>query len=636
MTTINDLVVSNSFSPDDKLPMWSNANGVTRGLPISVLTDSFLTQDDIALLAASSSVETFISDILPNPGNLPTFTAGVSLTLPLAHVYASAKNIDLHFDGTFQGPENFSLVLQTLTFSTPIPVGVSNVYVRGGAVRVIGAPSDGTVGTSAIVDGAVTDAKVSATSSLFRRIHDFMSVKDFGAKGDGVTDDTSAINASFQAAYAAKHALFFPAGTYMVSDTTAAGYALLNPGVSMFGDGHNNTVIAPLSSMPVGSDFMKISPPAGAVLDFMYLRDFLIFPGASGTKYGQRAIIVSTQLTSNAGGIKFSGVYCAPGNAVSMEWDNDSTANPQGCPSNSTFENCAFWEGTKFVQAGDSIRFRDCVLRSTAGSGRIGVNFTAVNGAGGTSACLDIENCNGDCDGGFVTIFSGFKPRIANNNIEQSAGAGSPSGSVVDIDGGSVACNGAEVVGNAIGIFGTATVNSAIRINKASNPTIEDNRLTAGVVVANGIFVTANSTRTNIGGGNELSTNFTTPINNVGVFTSGIRYPLTLLNGFTNVGLGAATASVSRNKEGKVQLEGLINNAGVPNNTVIFQLPPGFFPPSVVDFLAFGVIGGSISPVKIEVSNSTGNVTMFSSGTVTQISLSGLSFDTLSYFSSNV
>ena len=46
-----------------------------------------------------------------------------------------------------------------------------------------------------------------------------VNVKDFGAVGDGVTDDTAAIQAATLACETAKKGLFFPSGTYLVSDT---------------------------------------------------------------------------------------------------------------------------------------------------------------------------------------------------------------------------------------------------------------------------------------------------------------------------------------------------------------------------------------------------------------------------------
>lgn len=55
---------------------------------------------------------------------------------------------------------------------------------------------------------------------LFRQVvlsPQYINVKKFGAKGDGVTDDTAAI----QAAINAKKKLYFPAGTYMINAETA-------------------------------------------------------------------------------------------------------------------------------------------------------------------------------------------------------------------------------------------------------------------------------------------------------------------------------------------------------------------------------------------------------------------------------
>jgi hypothetical protein len=67
-------------------------------------------------------------------------------------------------------------------------------------------------------------AKLDATGSTVRGLDDklaeFVSVKDFGAVGDGVADDTAAIQAAIDAVYAAGGGeVWFPAGTYL---TTAA------------------------------------------------------------------------------------------------------------------------------------------------------------------------------------------------------------------------------------------------------------------------------------------------------------------------------------------------------------------------------------------------------------------------------
>src|SRR3546814_4289461 len=54
------------------------------------------------------------------------------------------------------------------------------------------------------------------TRTLAARLDDYTNVKDFGAVGDGVTDDTAAIQAAVTAALiAGKKRLRFPSGNYL-------------------------------------------------------------------------------------------------------------------------------------------------------------------------------------------------------------------------------------------------------------------------------------------------------------------------------------------------------------------------------------------------------------------------------------
>lgn len=77
------------------------------------------------------------------------------------------------------------------------------------------------------------------------KLDDYASIKDFGAVGDGVTDDTLAINRALFQLFArepnteVRRNLFFPAGTYKVTDTIKIpSYAKIT------GDGANSTFIA--------------------------------------------------------------------------------------------------------------------------------------------------------------------------------------------------------------------------------------------------------------------------------------------------------------------------------------------------------------------------------------------------------
>ena len=82
------------------------------------------------------------------------------------------------------------------------------------------------------------------TQSLQSWLDQFATIKDFGAVGDGVTDDTEAINWALQQIYCVQNntqirrGIFFPAGVYRVTETI-----FIPPYATLYGEGINNTVI---------------------------------------------------------------------------------------------------------------------------------------------------------------------------------------------------------------------------------------------------------------------------------------------------------------------------------------------------------------------------------------------------------
>lgn len=80
--------------------------------------------------------------------------------------------------------------------------------------------------------------------SVQAKLDDQASVRDFGAVGDGVADDTAAINRALFQLYCRetntqiRRSLFFPAGTYRVTDTI-----LIPPYAKLEGEGANSSII---------------------------------------------------------------------------------------------------------------------------------------------------------------------------------------------------------------------------------------------------------------------------------------------------------------------------------------------------------------------------------------------------------
>jgi len=77
------------------------------------------------------------------------------------------------------------------------------------------------------------------------KLEQTVSVKDFGAVGDGVTDDTTAIQDAIDAFSATGATIFLPAGTYKVTSTLN----IQSSYISLVGDGRGTTIIESASAI---------------------------------------------------------------------------------------------------------------------------------------------------------------------------------------------------------------------------------------------------------------------------------------------------------------------------------------------------------------------------------------------------
>ena len=83
------------------------------------------------------------------------------------------------------------------------------------------------------------------SQSIQSRLDSYAVITDFGATGDGSTDDTAAINRALAQLYTVQNntqvrrSLFFPAGTYIVTDTI-----VIPSFARMYGEGANSSIIS--------------------------------------------------------------------------------------------------------------------------------------------------------------------------------------------------------------------------------------------------------------------------------------------------------------------------------------------------------------------------------------------------------
>lgn len=147
------------------------------------------------------------------------YVEGTTVQLPIPVTPGSAANVWAYFAGVPQF--GFTVPAGYINFGAPIPVGIKQVIVKVGQSVAVGTPGNGTV----------TDASVAAGSKLSNRINDFIDLRDpaYGAKCDGVTDDTTAILTAISSIGSNGATLLIPGPTLFSSNVTFGSNTVLWP-----------------------------------------------------------------------------------------------------------------------------------------------------------------------------------------------------------------------------------------------------------------------------------------------------------------------------------------------------------------------------------------------------------------------
>lgn len=158
---------------------------------------------------------------------------------------ASAINAELDYlvAGLQQVSRDQSPMLRFADHEAPVMTTLPERAVR--ANKALGFDGDGNpvaLSLAATGSGAVPDFTANGVGAIVRpltdKVKEGISVKDFGAVGDGIADDSLA----FQKALAATQSVFVPQGTYRITSTI-----LIGDGQNLFGAGDSSVIQTSLS-----------------------------------------------------------------------------------------------------------------------------------------------------------------------------------------------------------------------------------------------------------------------------------------------------------------------------------------------------------------------------------------------------
>jgi len=177
--------------------------------------DKIMLFDTEGNLTASSASDFFTNSVLGGNYIINTTTGNGSQTaFGLTSSPSVKTNIQVYIDGVYQNKATFSLSGSTLTFSEAPPLNAAIEFMMGESVTTI------TGDASAIT---YNQGGTGAQDRTVRgKLQETVSVKDFGAVGNGVTDDTAAFNAAWAATD--PQAVYVPAASYAITGTVTGKF----------------------------------------------------------------------------------------------------------------------------------------------------------------------------------------------------------------------------------------------------------------------------------------------------------------------------------------------------------------------------------------------------------------------------
>lgn len=341
-------------------------------------------------------------------------------TIALPWAYDTDVGVEVFLSGVKQAESSLTFVdAYTVTLDTPVSADTPFEVTASSGARSDLANLLASSAGSALV-GFVQDGTGAVARTVQDKMREIVSVKDFGAVGDGVTDDTAFFNA------APSGFVYVPGGTYRLagwvpknnttylfaSDAVLVQHQDANPIVA-FADGAKNITF-------IGGTFNgRATSSAGAFSIFdkqgSNFRNDILLDGCTFDTFGGMALVLggakgwrirgcifrrTAQLNIPSGTASYPSIWCSDNQNLSF-YDRASDIAIDGC----VFED-TYWSGVYAL--GQRISIRDCQFRNTRESAIFISKFASHISVTGndidTTTMQNISASGVEVGGEFITV----------------------------------------------------------------------------------------------------------------------------------------------------------------------------------------------------------------------------------------
>ena len=167
-----------------------------------------------------------------------TATEGQTIFVTVAPYTVGVDALSIFINGLEQASTAYTETdNHTVTFSEGLSAG-DHVEMRWGTAEFLSETDASLVSYLPAGTGAVT-------TTVQSKLRETVSVKDFGAVGDGVTDDTAAVQAAVTHCFTTGDQLYWPAGSYLTTGNITSFHLVRHTGVGVILRGSDTWHVAP-------------------------------------------------------------------------------------------------------------------------------------------------------------------------------------------------------------------------------------------------------------------------------------------------------------------------------------------------------------------------------------------------------